>query len=108
MSGDPRQLIVKEAVKIAGFDRGVALLGILFDYRIVLSLRHRSISQGTAGQDHLEPLDPQAAANVVSSIFKLDPDVAVHFTKLTGTGFVGCGKTPAWTGDSRRNSIGMS
>ena len=34
--------------------------------------------------------------------------VAVHFAKLVGTGFVGFGKTPVWTGDSRRNSIGMS
>jgi len=62
------------------FDRmdekdAVAIVGILFEYRIVLSREFWSLLRHHSRKIPLEPLDPQEASSLVARLFHMDCDV---------------------------------
>ncbi|HUT88662.1 MAG TPA: hypothetical protein VMY37_04150 [Thermoguttaceae bacterium] len=52
----------------------VALVGILFEYRIVLSLAFWSLLRHHSRRIPLEPLEPQEACSFVARLFHMDCD----------------------------------
>ncbi len=69
-----RESIVKEAISTVDFRGAVALVGILFEHRIILSKTvSRSLRQYSQTFE-LEPLEPQSGADLVASLYGLEPD----------------------------------
>jgi hypothetical protein len=74
---DPRGL--RERILTSLFEKidaedAVALVGILFEYRIVLSRKFWSLLRQHSVEIPLEPLEPQAASILVAGLFHMDCD----------------------------------
>ena len=69
-----RERILLESYSAIDYETGMILVGVLFDYRVVLSSEVSQMT-GRHGQAYeLSPLEPQAAAELVANLFNLDPD----------------------------------
>ena len=73
-SGGLRERILGSLFDKVSEDEAAALVGILFEYRIVLSRTFWSLLRRHSVSVPLEPLDPQAASILVGSLFGMDCD----------------------------------
>jgi hypothetical protein len=88
-----RETILRGTLAKPGSREAVALVGILYEYRIVLSRtpgRSRPLHEAAL---HLDPLEPQAAAELVARVYGMDEDrlfLAFHrqWTAMRGTPMV--------------------
>jgi hypothetical protein len=69
-----RERILKDTFSHIDQSDGVVLVGILFDYRLVLSKRISSMVQQYSKTFDLDPLEPQSAAELVGELYGLDAD----------------------------------
>ena len=74
--GRARRQILSDSLSKVSFEEATALVGILFDNRIVVSERiFNPDSQRTNTQSfELQPLEPQEAARLVAEVFQCDCD----------------------------------
>jgi len=69
-----RETILRETLAKPGSQEAVALVGILYENRIVLSKTlRRSLPRHPAAM-HLDPLEPQSAAELVARVYGMDED----------------------------------
>jgi len=83
-----RTKILRETFPQITLDQAAALVGILFEYRFVLSPDMGNPQTESLGRQMVEllPLDPQAASIVVANAFELDHDqILSHFQENWGT-----------------------
>jgi hypothetical protein len=73
-SSGVRARILRAAFPRLDFDGAVALVGILFEYRIVFSRRSWSLLRQHGLNIPLERLEPQEAAIVVGQLYSMDCD----------------------------------
>ena len=69
-----RKSILKDTIGPIDQSAAVVLLGVLFDYRIVLSRRISKLVQQYNTTFELDPLEPQSAAELVATLYGFDPD----------------------------------
>jgi len=69
-----RRRILRDTFSQVDRSLGVALVGILFDFRIELSPHASNMTKHHGDVFTLEPLDPQAAAELVGDMYGIDPD----------------------------------
>ena len=69
-----RARILGDVFSRLNFDEATALVGILFEYRIVFSRQFWTLLRQQEIRINLEPLEPQAAAIYVADVFSQDCD----------------------------------
>ena len=83
-----RTRILSETFSQVTLDQAAALVGILFEYRFVLSPDMGNSQTDLFGRESVEllPLDPQAASIVVADAFELEHDqILSHFQENWAT-----------------------
>ncbi|MHC4402391.1 MAG: hypothetical protein ACYTG0_22220 [Planctomycetota bacterium] len=73
-SGGLLQRILTSVFEQVTSEEAVALVGILYEYRIVLSKEFWSLLRKHSWRFPLEPLEPQAASVLVADLFNMDCD----------------------------------
>ena len=69
-----REAILRETLAKAEAHEAVALVGILYEYRIALSKKLRRSLPLHEAALHLDPLEPQSAAELVARIYEIAED----------------------------------